>query len=546
MIRYLLFILLLFIACEQKTAIHNAPEADKLYDEGAQLLLKDNIEAYRKFQKALNYYYKTRDSSNISKSLICQAIAQKYTGDIFGAETTLVDALNFMKEGDESLYSAYNTLGDIKYAQKEYASAEEWYNKGLSEKNTSQKDKFDMLNNKGASEYRQKKYSSALKTLQNIDLSQVKDINLKNRIKENIVYTQWLQNQTSSFQSKFEELLNLKLKNNDYWGANSSYSHLAEINQENNPAISLYYAQKMLEVAKKLKSPDDRLEAIEKISLVDNPINSRKNFKQYKNLSDSIQNYKNDNRNRFAYIKYDSEKKEIDNQRLKADNSQKQINILLLIIALILAIIIIGWYRKRQIQLKQEKELEVKNTQLKMSKKVHDVVANGIYQVMTKIENQSDFDKDEALDELEFVYEKSRDISYEKEDTSDTLDFDIKVSTLISSFKSDEVHTFLAGNSKNIWDGVSSSAKDELFQVIRELLVNMKKHSQASRVAFKFERKDNVIHIQYTDDGVGIQGDISYNNGLSNTVSRIEKIHGKITFDTQTEKGLKVYISFPA
>lgn len=74
----------------------------------------------------------------------------------------------------------------------------------------------------------------------------------------------------------------------------------------------------------------------------------------------------------------------------------------------------------------------------------------------------------------------------------------------------------------------------------------MKKHSQASLVAFKFERKDDMIHIQYTDNGIGIQDEISYNNGLRNTVSRIEIIHGQIIFDTQTEKGLKIYISFPA
>ncbi|WP_079243585.1 hypothetical protein [Chryseobacterium indologenes] len=550
MIRYLFFILLFFIACEKKIVIHNAPEADKLYDEGTSLLLKDNIEAYKKLQEALNYYYKTRDSSNISKSLICQAIAQKYTGDIFGAEATLVDALTFMKEGDESLYSAYSTLGDIKYAQKEYASAEEWYAKGLSEKNTSEKDKFDMLNNKGAAEYRQKKYSEALKTLRSIDPKNVNDINLKNRIKENIVYTQWLQDKNYPAQSEFEELLKLKLKNNDNWGANSSYSHLAEINQDSNPNISLYYAHQMLNTAEKIKSPDDRLEAIEKISLVDNPSNAIKNFKQYKHLSDSIQSYKNDNRNRFAYIKYDGEKKEIENQRLKAEKVEKEFQLLWqyflsgLLVALIIIIIIL--YKKRQKKLQQEKEIEVKNTQLKMSKKVHDVVANGIYQVMTKIENQEHFDRDKALDELEFVYEKSRDISYEKPDAKDIVEFDEKISGLIGSFKNEDVNTFLAGNEKNIWNGVNDSAKDNVYQVIRELLVNMKKHSHASLVAFKFERNSNLIKIQYTDNGIGIPGDLSYKNGLRNTVSRIENIDGEITFDNTTEKGLKIYISFPA
>ncbi|PTT41256.1 hypothetical protein DBR28_04485 [Chryseobacterium sp. HMWF028] len=546
MIRYLFFILLFFIACEKKTATHNAPEADKLYEEGTGLLLKDNIEAYKKFQEALNYYYKTRDSSNISKSLICQAIAQKYTGDIFGAETTLVDALTFMKEGDESLYSAYSTLGEIKYAQKEYSSSEEWYAKGLSEKNSSQKDKFDMLNNKGAAEYRQKKYSEALRTLQSIDLKKVNDINLKNRIKENIVYTQWLQDKNYPAQSEFEELLKLKLKSNDNWGANSSYSHLAEINQDNNPSGSLYYAHQMLNMAEKIKSPDDRLEAIEKISLVDNPSNAIKNFKQYKHLSDSIQSYKNDNRNRFAYIKYDGEKKEIENQRLKGEKIEKEFQLLWqyfisgLLVALLIIIIIL--YKKRQKKLQQEKEIEVKNTQLKMSKKVHDVVANGIYQVMTKIENQEDFDRDKALDELEFVYEKSRDISYDK--IGEEKEFSKVISELIASFNSETVKTFTAGNSPAIWDPISAAVKEEVYQMIRELMVNMKKHSHASHVAVKFEKINNRVDIQYKDNGIGISGDLIYKNGLRNTASRIEAINGTITFDTKIEKGLKVNLSF--
>ncbi|MDR6461243.1 signal transduction histidine kinase [Chryseobacterium vietnamense] len=547
MIRYLFFILLFFIACEKKTVIHNAPEADKLYDEGTSLLLKDNIEAYKKFQEALNYYYKTRDSSNISKSLICQAIAQKYTGDIFGAEATLVDALTFMKEGDESLYSAYSTLGDIKYAQKEYSSAEEWYAKGLSEKNTSEKDKFDMLNNKGAAEYRQKKYSEALKTLRSIDPKNVNDINLKNRIKENIVYTQWLQDKNYPAQSEFEELLKLKLKNNDNWGANSSYSHLAEINQDSNPNISLYYAHQMLNTAEKIKSPDDRLEAIEKISLVDNPSNAIKNFKQYKHLSDSIQSYKNDNRNRFAYIKYDGEKKEIENQRLKAEKVEKEFQLLWqyflsgLLVALIIIIIIL--YKKRQKKLQQEKEIEVKNTQLKMSKKVHDVVANGLYHMMIDVQNNPEMDKTRILNDIEKMYEESRDISHEN---IAEKDFALRFINMITSYSSDEQKVLPLGYKENIWESIAYNTQLELYYTLREILVNMKKHSQAKLASVRFEKDNYNLKIKYTDNGIGINNlDQKKGTGIHNTENRIENIGGDITFEKNPTGGLIVQITIP-
>ena len=177
---------------------------------------------------------------------------------------------------------------------------------------------------------------------------------------------------------------------------------------------------------------------------------------------------------------------------------------------------------------------------------MHDVVANGIYQVMTKIENLDQINKDEVLDELEFVYEKSRDISYEKPDVkSSKRNFSEEISELIGSFNNENVKTYLAGNDTNTWENLSKTKQEEIYQIIRELLVNMKKHSHADRVSFRFERENNEIKIYYTDNGIGISEQMIHKNGLANTDSHIETLNGEIIFDTKTEKGLKIYISFP-
>jgi len=123
--------------------------------------------------------------------------------------------------------------------------------------------------------------------------------------------------------------------------------------------------------------------------------------------------------------------------------------------------------------------------------------------------------------------------------------FNEKISEMVSSFKNNEVNTYLAGNDESIWKNLDSKKQSEVYQVIRELLVNMKKHSKADRVVFRFERENNLIRIFYTDNGIGISGDVIYKNGLSSTVFRIESIKGEITFDTKIEKGLKINISFP-
>ncbi|MEF9480335.1 tetratricopeptide repeat protein [Chryseobacterium sp. 1B4] len=452
----------------------------------------------------------------------------------------MVEALKMMKENDESLYALYDTMANLKLNQNQYPQAIEWYDKALSVKIESEEKRLSILNNKSVAVYKSGKYKQALNILQKLSLSSLSDLNLKNRIKDNIEYIKWLDNNNTDAQTNIENILKHKLENNDLWGANSSYAHLADINKKSNPEKSLYYAKKMLDIAQINKSPEDRLEALEKIIYVDKPADINNHFLIYKNLSDSIQASRNDYTNKFAFIKYE-------NTKVKAEKAEKEIQLLsqyfLSGILISLLIIIIILYKKRQKKLEQEKEIEVKNTQLKMSKKVHDVVANGIYQVMTKIENQEDFDRDKALDELEFVYEKSRDISYDK--IGEEKEFSKVISELIASFNNDTVKTFTAGNSPAIWESVSPTVKEEVYQMVRELMVNMKKHSQASHVGVKFEKINNLIEIQYKDNGIGIPGDLVYKNGLRNTASRIEAIKGTITFDTKIEKGLKVNLSFP-
>ena len=200
--------------------------------------------------------------------------------------------------------------------------------------------------------------------------------------------------------------------------------------------------------------------------------------------------------------------------------------------------------RRKLTQEEEQKRLEVKNTELKYSKKVHDKVANGIYHVMSDIENKSEFNRDEILDKLEVVYEISRDISYDKIDETLQDDFAEKLSHLLGSYDSEEVEIFLIGNEKEIWENVDAISKTEVLLVMQELLTNMKKHSEASRVILNFKQENQQIIINYSDNGIGIS-DLKPKNGLQNTVSRISNLNGDVIFETENVKGLKIKINFP-
>jgi signal transduction histidine kinase len=208
------------------------------------------------------------------------------------------------------------------------------------------------------------------------------------------------------------------------------------------------------------------------------------------------------------------------------------------------AVLAVIWYRKRKRRLELEASYAIRESQLKTSKKVHDVVANGLYRMMTEIDNQDDIDKARLLDKIEDMYEKSRDISYEQPQLP-ARNFPERLGVLLKAFATERTKVVLVGNKNELWNIVSTPVQYEIEHVLQELMINMKKHSQAENVAVRFERKDKQIHIYYTDDGVGFPKEVQYKNGLRSTGNRINHIQGSINFETNPEKGLRILISFP-
>jgi len=539
----LLFLTIIF-SCN-KNAVESDSAKNKTYLKAANYRdAGEKDSAYIYYALAKDDFLKKKDSIFVAKCLVNMAIIQTEKGDNFGGIETSLEAEKYLKKNDEITReiksSNYNNLALAHVELKDYKKSEKYYFLALNQSNNSLS-KLIFYNNIANNFLDQKNYQSAKtyykKALKTQDsLSYARALNNWGRCL-------YLENKNTKVLPYFQKALLIRTILKDYWGLNSSYGTLADYYKEINPLKSIFYAKKMYEVALKIENPDDRLEALEKLIALEKSENSKKYFFEYQKLNDSLQTARAKARNQFALIRYETEKAKTENIEKENHIFRQKVAIAFLVTGLLVGLF---WYLRRKKRLEQEKEIEVKNTQIKYSKKIHDVVANGLYQTMVEVENQEELDKEKLLDKLEKMYEESRDIAHEDINKQLKKEFSVKLFEMISSYSSLQQKVLVIGNEQNIWQNVSQNIQSEIFYALRELMINMKKHSQATLVSVKFEKIENILKIKYTDNGLGMgNAENKKLSGIKNTENRIENIGGDINFEKNLQKGLQVNISIP-
>ncbi|WP_293301581.1 ATP-binding protein [Pedobacter sp. UBA4863] len=547
---FYIYLLSLFIySCGKENNSHpKKTDANQVLDQ-AYIFLDDkkNDSAFFYFNKAKSDLVKNNQTLLAANCLLNMAIIANDQADYFSGQELALEALTLLNIHDKNhfpyLQSTYNTLGISSDNLKNHQEAIQFYKNSLKYANDSTYKQ--VTENNIANVYREKKdYKLAIRTYKKA-LSQL-SANPKEyaRVFSNLAYAKWKENPKHPIRNELIKALNIRIKEDDLRGQASSYAHLTDFYEYTQPDSALYYANKRYQITQLINSPDDEIEVLKKLISLAPEKNSKLYFEPLQQLSDSLQTARSNAKNQFALIRYETEKHKADNLMLQKQNTERKYQIIILLAAAILTSTI-GWlwYRKRKHALKLENERNIKENQLKTSKKVHDVVANGLYRVMSEIENKEALNKELLLDQIEELYEKSRDISYEE--VAQTTNFQERITNLLTAFASDKTKVILINNTKSIWLSIAEKTKHELEQILQELMVNMKKHSYATNVVIKFEQTNAETNIYYADNGIGLSKEEKFKNGLTNTGNRIKNISGKITFDTGLEQGLKIRISFP-
>lgn len=519
-----------------------------------QKYLDNQLEVLKNLYKSQNLYLTSKDSMNAGKRLVELGIAQRRLGDFIGSQNSQVKALQLFDNFSDSTYflsiynnlaTSYRQLNDLEEAIDEYKNALVY--------SKSKNDSLTVLNNIANIYTDLEEYDEALSIFENI-LPQTDNNYVGYRIKDNYYFTQWLNDQQLASLDGLELVLMQRLKNNDQIGLMASYDHLTQVYQKEQPIKALNYAEKYYEQAKETNNPTDQIRAL-KYMIALAPAENAQNYSlRFIQLDDSLIDARSNAKNVFAKIKYDEEQKLEQINSLEKLSAQQQIALLKSSnqrnIAIFLGILIIGasgfviyYIRQRS---KKKRIREIHKTEARISKRIHDELANDLYRLMTALENLNAPEKLELLDKLEDIYFRTRDISRENLPVKTNQEYSKEVQDMLSQMTPKSAHIYLIGIQEVNWDKISEEAKITIFRVLQELMVNMKKHSKASIISFNFKTENAKLQINYNDNGIGLQvNTLKKGKGLENVENRMESIGGSFNFQSGNQGGFSVELIIP-
>ena len=561
------YVLLAFLfatqSCEKKKR-HNSPkkqdltEINRLIDIGHKHYENEAYDSsYYYFNKAKYAAAIKKDTSRIIHTLSWLAQIQRNHGDNAGSETTSIEAFPLIENSNKYLYGETNIyigLGNNYLLTHENDKAIYYFKKAINSK-TDEDTKSGILNNISMAYTEKGDYQKAIQILLPLTRKEriINNAEIIARINDNLGHAYDKSGNSKAFFYLIKGL-KTRLDIKDKSGLISSYYNLSEYYKTRNLNLSIKYALLAYNKATEINHVDDRLVCLKLLIQNTSDDQLKKYSLAYLHINDSITDVRQKAKNQFAKIKYDFKKVKEENLKLKTQQANQQRQelyrdqlIYFALVILILLSIIIANYLK--IKNKREKIKATYNTEIRLSKKLHDELANDVFQTMAFAETQdlsSSQNKKILISHLDTIYYQTRNISRENSNINTGTPFASHLKEMLSGFNTKEVNVITNGIDTIFWSNIENYKKIIIYRILQELLVNMKKHSKCSLVVISFKKNENKLQINYSDNGVGATFEkLASKNGLQNIENRIHSIKGKISFDTQSNKGFKVSCEFP-
>ncbi len=526
--------------------------------------LGDSHYAAKKFDSAYYYYNKSKelfelahDSSYVAYTLIQLARIQQTFSDYGSSEETLTEALPYIEQNLPYQNATNNLFGIAAKELKNYTEALAYYNSVLA----STEDpilRVSPLNNIAVVYIEQERYGEAIALLSPIVNSTLLDQlpDKKALVMDNLGFAYAKYSPGTTGLELMNQALALREKLADSYGSIESYLHLADFYKDTRPQESNRNALLAYKFAHQNNSVDERLEALA-LLMTSNENGAGNGYaSQFLRLNDSIRKVNNNAKNQFAKIRYDSRKATLENSIIKGEQAatllqlerqknQKNISIFGFLLLLIGTLYSVNYYKRKN---KRERLASSYATETRISKALHDELANDVFYALNFAETQDlqqPTKKEILLAQLDKIYGRTRNFSKENSSIDTGVSFEADVKQMLSSYKCSATEIIIKNGQPIDWSKVSPEKKIALYRVLQELMINMKKYSQAGFVVVGFDRDYNAIKIDYSDNGVGFSEKLIFKNGLQNAENRIQAVNGILTFESEPNKGFRAKIVVP-
>jgi len=532
-------------------------EAKFLQEKAMENFQKSNFNSsFYYFNKSKIAFELSKDSANIVFNLLQMANIQQINGDYYGSKETLTEALPYVKNDNNYIVAINNFFGIADKELSIYDDAVFFYNQAIKD-SKDDVSKQSPLNNIAVVYTKQKKYEKAIEILESIlksgNLNDSKFVKSKSRVIDNLGFAYFKNGNPDKGLQFMNEGLKLRNRFEDFYGSIESYLHLAEFYATTDSKKSNEYAQNAYQIATKFHSIDERLKAL---SLLISNGSGTQYAQKYISLNDSITKIRNNFKNKFAKIKYDSKKEKDENQKLKLEKAenllalqeakyQKIVGFIGFVFLGIVIVVLVRYYKNKNRIIRIKTAYD---TETRIAKDIHDELANDVFNAITFTQTQPlsvESTKETLIQKLDHIYTRVRGISRENNDIETGANYSDNLKEMLSTYNSKSTNVIINSIEKVNWDAIDEIKKVTIYRVLQELMVNMKKHSHAPLVALTFDSDQKFVFINYADRGKGAEKNKIVKNGLQNMENRILAIKGTITFDTEPDKGFRVNIKLP-
>jgi signal transduction histidine kinase len=208
----------------------------------------------------------------------------------------------------------------------------------------------------------------------------------------------------------------------------------------------------------------------------------------------------------------------------------------------------------------QSRELAVVDERNRMSREIHDTIAQGLTGVILQLEATADFT--ESTDpELNLHIDRARSLARESLTEARRSVWNLSPGPLESRSLADalrsEVEKFDSRGNEDAEFSVtgdshelSNETEAAFFRICQEALINVRNYARALKIAVSLQYGENIVTLQIEDDGRGfdpgsVRSDQDGGFGLTNMRRRAQIEGGTLEVDSSPGNGTKITATMP-